>query len=208
MKNCIVIGILLIFNIGIAQHTIFDTVELDDLETVDLKKTSLSDIDIAFDKAKLLKKDTLSTNDNELRGDIIISLLANELGSRINSQTVNPRDKKVKNLLLKFEGEKYFIHQPKISDFLKLMKYSCDGNYTYIYSRFATSGFYFPTIIISALFLLFIILNFLGKIKWKYKKQFNTFLIVSIGIVILLIIIFKLTCTQYVQPDSFYGISF
>jgi hypothetical protein len=177
-----------------------------DIEKIDYKNVKIADYPSLLKKADDLIKDTLRIQKN--KGELILAITSDILKNRIDNGIINPKESEIRELLKTYESHKYFLYQPKINDFIKLMHYTCQGKYTYIYSRFSSSSFFAPVILFSLAIVIFTLLNLLGYIKWKYLKFYNKLIIFSFFLTIVLVIVFKLTCHECVQEYSFYGIPF
>ncbi len=183
-----------------------EKLSMEQVEKLPLDEASVKEMDNLFQIATRLLDDSLKTQKH--KGELLLAVMADNIGKRIDNNSINPKKEEVRSLLKKFESQQYFIYQPKINDFIKLMHYLCQGKYAYIYSRFSVSGFFIPSIVIGSIALMFLIANFLGIIKWRYRKKVNKLVLVGLALLVIIIIIFKFTCDECVQEYSFYGIPF
>ncbi len=185
----------------------FFTTELRELGNFDLSSFTIEDLTQAFNRAAVIVNDSSATADPG-KGHLYLAILSDHIKKEIKAGNINTKKRNVRFLLREFEAQQYFIHQPKVPNFLKLMYNACQGNFSYIYSRFKVSGFFIPVIVVFILGLAFIVLNALKKIPWKYTKLANKIVLIGLALFVILSIIFKLTCNDFVQTDSFYGIPF
>lgn len=173
----------------------------------DFSEFTILDLDESFNRASAMVNNTANSKQSGL-GHLYLAILSDYIKKQIEAGEISPKKRKVRQLLKKFESEQYFIHQPKIPNFLKLMHNACEGNFKYIYSRFKVSGLFIPVLLVLFLFVVFVVLNVLKKIPWKYTRLTNKIILIGFGLFIVLAIIFKFTCNDFVQTDSFYGIPF
>ena len=183
-----------------------EKLSMEAIEKLPFDDASVQELDNLYKIASQLLSDSLKTQQH--KGELLLAVMADNIGERIKNNSINPKKENVRKLLKKFETQQYFIYQPKINDFIKLMHYLCQGKYSYIYSRFSVSGFFIPSLLIGGIFILLVVANFFGKIKWRYRKKFNKLILIGFAFLILLLIIFKFTCHDCVQEYSFYGIPF
>ena len=207
----LLIGLLFVFGLQLQAQDdklsldAFFEVPLEQLDPEALAPLSIDDLNRGFERAVGFLNDT-TVADNELKGQIYLAVLADHIKKRIESEDINTRKRDVRKLLKRFEAEDYFIDQGKIPDFLKLMHYSCEGRFEYIYSRFKFSSFFYAVMIALVIGIVFGILNVSGKLRWKYRRLANKIMLVMAVLALILVLIFKFTCDQYVLSDSFYGI--
>ncbi len=185
---------------------LYDSLSVKQLDTLTFNNLSIDEYKILTEYALQLIKDSVD-NERKFKGDVLLSLIADNLGTEIDSCNLNPTQNNVKDLLIIFEENGYFIYQPKIHDFLKLAHYTCEGEYYYILKRAKSVSFFFPVLGIFIVGIIFSIMNLIGLIKWKPRKVYNRITIIITIIIIMLSIAFKLTCNNYVKENKFYGIA-
>lgn len=204
-KKLLILLLLFVLKNYAQKQITLDTLSLKQITEIDFSDYSIKDYENAFYASKKKLKDSLIVN-YKTKGNILLSVLANNIGQDITNKKFKTTNQDLQSLLLKFEGEKYYIYRPKMSSFIKLMGYACRGNYEHIFNRYKDSIFFFPSIILAPIFLIFFVLSALKKINFRYRVLLNKLVISIISLVILLIIIFKQTCGTQLQEYSFYGI--
>jgi len=177
------------------------------LNTLKIPTSSIKEYTAMSDYAITLYKDK-TNKDNKLKGELILSVIADTLTRKIADKSIDAFDPDVSLLRERLQECDFIIPLPKVSDFLKLARHACEGDYGYIHSRFKEKWYYIPSISALCIFVIFSIINLLGLVKWKFRKKYNILLLILIGFLIVITIIFKNTCDKYVTERSFYGIRF
>jgi hypothetical protein len=212
VKRIYILLILLTLLNSIYSHT-KDSKKIQDLFTMtaieisemDFTAYTLDNYFEAFAISQSILKDS-KQNNNEMRSSILLSSLANQIEIDIKNKKINIHDKQLIALLSKFEKENYFVYKPKLNKFIKLMRYTCLGDYGHIYKRFKDSSYFFLITIFLLIIFLIITLSFTKKIRFKNQNTFNQIIKYTIILIIIIAIFFKLTCYSQVEEYSFYGI--
>lgn len=169
-----------------------DNVKLKDIEHIDFEKLHLNCLTSLIEASIQLIRDTSSLS--EMKGRVLLDLISDYLDKSIKSNTLDPKNQRVKKILEILEDEQYLIYQPKPSNFEKLQRYFCEGRYTYIYRRASSLKVFYPTLLLSLILLIAYVKVLIKKDPSKLQKYFKlttTFLII---ITIIIIIGFKQTC--------------
>ncbi|WP_296381287.1 hypothetical protein [Winogradskyella sp.] len=216
LKRILLFKIVLLINFSniFAQELIdnssiekmFNVMSLDSLEIIITKDYGINELNSGFNiavKMSKLESDSLMHQ----KGVNLLAVLAKVFTRKIQSKDIDFDHPKTKELQLRFENEKYFIEQPKVSRFIKLANYLCNGEYAYVHKRLIITKIYKVFLTCIIIYIIVFLLSFYNKFRWKYNNRFKRFTYVFIVIFILLFIVFKLTCHSYVKAYSFYGIS-
>ncbi len=185
---------------------ILRTASLDSIESNTLKHYSVDKFSNALDLAIVMSQDEGNKNVKK-RGSNLIAILAKSFTNQITTKAFNFDDKKVKELIIRFENEKYFIERPKISRFIKLANYLCKGDYVYVHKKLIETSVYRIILIFIIIYISAFILTYSDKFNWKFKKQFRRFTLFSVIILVVTFVLFKTTCHNNIQDYSFYGIT-
>lgn len=113
-----------------------------------MQGASLHDYNEITDYAIAISADTNA--DTSIKGQVILSVVARCLGDEIEKKTLDPTDDDVSQLLKKYEQQQYFIYQPRMSNFQKLIYQAKKGNYVYICKRLSSEWYFFPGIVVVA----------------------------------------------------------
>lgn len=176
-----------------------------DINQLNFETFSIDDFSRTFDVAVELIND--STNlDYHIKGTNVLGALAKELHLKIKYKRFDLDAENTEILLKKFETQSYYISRPTPSQIIKLMKYTCQGDYPHIYDRFSKSSFFTPTICILVIYLLMLITCIFKK-KNKTCSKFIRLSIICLALFVVIMITFKLTCEPNIKDYSFYGIS-
>ncbi|MDB5250645.1 MAG: hypothetical protein JWQ40_5039 [Segetibacter sp.] len=214
MQLCYVLKIILfIFLLGSCKKNVADvdiqkklaTLTLKELDTCKLPRTSISSYDKATNYAISLAKD--SNADKQIRGQVLLSIIGDHLKNEMQAGELDYGDDDVKSLITKFEQQDFLIGQHKISNFLKLANYTCEGRYMYIWDRFKGSWYFLPVLVFLIIFITLSIINLIINIRWKYRRICNVFFVIFLCFALIAALLFKKTCGKYVTSDSFYGIN-
>ncbi|MBT8288361.1 MAG: hypothetical protein KJO00_10095 [Bacteroidia bacterium] len=159
----------------------------------------------AFDIGRSLSHDALRDSNRE-KGVVLLAALARQIATDIEQGEIDPNGSDVRRLLKGFAEEDYYIHQPTVSRFIKLMTYLCNDDYGHVLKRYRESSFFVPSLIAAVAAFIFVILNALGRINWLYKNRFNRLVVILLIIGILVILVFKASCETNIDQYYFYGI--
>lgn len=184
-----------------------DTLTARQIDTMKWAAVSVASYNKLTDYALQLLNDSLDVA-NRSKGRIILAVSARHIKEAIVSKDLDPATVEMKALLKRYNNLSFFIYQPPIPEFLKLMNRACSGDYPYIIGRFRQRWYCWPVLVVGTAFLIFTIVNLFGIIKWKYRKVSAIICCSLIIGVVAACILFKKTCVNNVSQDSFYGISF
>ncbi|MDG5491387.1 hypothetical protein [Psychroserpens sp. SPM9] len=176
------------------------------IDTLNFETYTVKQFSQGYDVAIVMINDTLNIN-NQIKGTNLLAALARELSYKIKNRIINLDDTSVELLVKKFESQDYYINRPVVSQFIKLMNYTCQGDYRHILDRFLSSRLRYPVLVFMGIYILLFVLNSFGKLKWRFKSHFNkcTYVLLITGLLVLMI--FKLTCEGQIEDYSFYGFS-
>jgi hypothetical protein len=179
---------------------------IDQLDTLKFPKMSIVSYLKITDYAINLYEQS-GNKDSSFKGELLMSLLSDHLKNEIDNGNLIPcSDDRVKQIILIYQKYKYYIYQPKVSNFLKFALKACMGDWKYIYSRISELWFFFPSLFLFLTLLIFSILNLFGFINWRFRSIYTWIFLATILIVIFCSILFLNTCEIYVTNHSFYGI--
>ena len=148
-----------------------------------------------------------SVDSLRFKGEVALSVIFDNLCQRVKNKELNRYDPEVNALLKLYESHQYRCKE-RPSEFLKLAYNICSNQFPHIFDRLKVNPFFIPCIVLFVVLFAFIIANFSGWIKWKYRRPINKLVVATVILIIVLFILFKLTCHRYVTSDSFYGIRF
>jgi len=192
---------------SLAMANTLNALTIEEIDTIKIQPTSIGAYVKMTNYAIELMGDT-SNSENSAKGEVLLSVLATHLKDQIENKSLNPDKKLTKSLLEKYAQNKYLIHQPKVSNVLKLAHHACDGNFKYIYSRIKHNRCFIPALVFLGLTLTFSLLNIFRLIRWKYRRGCNVFILVVVALILVTAIIFNKTCDKKVTQTTFYGIRF
>lgn len=212
MRSIFILSFLCLSGLyGVAQSNGFTarlkTLPLERFNTLKVPSLSLSEYRASTNYAVSLLKDTTDKN-NSMKGQVILMVVAEALSKDVVSKKIDYYADSVAPIINIYEKNSYHIPRPRVSDVVKLAKDACDGDYKYIYSRFKERSYFWPVLITLGLFIIFSVLNMLGYAKWKYRVVYNKAFFIIIGIILILFIGFKLSCSTNINESSVYGIRF
>jgi hypothetical protein len=184
-----------------------ESLSIRQIDTMKFGPVSAASYSQATDYAMQLLKDS-SNPDRMSKGSIILAVMSRHISEDITNKNLDPGSSAMRTLLKKYEDISYFIYQPKIPDFLKVMNRACTGDYAYIMGRLKQRWYYYPSLVMIAAFLLFSFANLLGVSNWKHRRLYNVIFCSLIFLIVTACILFKKTCDKHVTEDSFYGIHF
>lgn len=150
-----------------------------------------------LDTAKIEKDIALHTN--------IIAALAKDVSLRLNDKSITVSDPNASRLFEKFKEQQYYLTLPKVSQFSKLMYYTCSGDYNHVLLRFTQSSMHTPIVIVFVIYVILFFSIVFKILKWKHRRKFITLHIWLFCLMLILFIAFKLTCNANVKEYSFYG---
>lgn len=203
---CIFLSLHQNFSQELLDKNIITNYTPEDINQLNFKSYTVNDFSKGFDVALELTRDD-SNIQNQIKGTNVLGALAKELLLKVKYKSFDLDAENTRLLLAKFEEEGYHISRPTPTLFMKLMNYSCQGDYSHIYERFKTSKFFTYAVGAIALYVLVLLLNVSGKFKWRFRLLFNRLSAIGLITICMMIIIFKLTCESNIQDYSFYGIS-
>lgn len=176
----------------------------EDINRLDFKSFTVDEFSETFDILVELINDESST-DNRKKGTNVLGALAKELHQKVKLKQFDLDDENIERLLKKFETQSYYISRPTPGQFLKLMKYSCQGDYIHIYDRFSKSRIFVPAISALVIYFLLLLLCVFKKTN-KICSKFIKLSIIGLIFFITIVTIFKFTCEYNIKDYSFYGI--
>lgn len=177
----------------------------DEINQLNFESYTVEDFSRAYDVVLELINDN-DNIDNRIKGTNVLGALAKELYVKVKNKGFDLDASETEILLKKFESQSYYIDRPTPSQFLKLMKYSCQGDYSHIYERFRTSSFFKPTMAILTTYFLFLLYCIFNR-KRKKQAVFIKLSALAFALCLIVFIVFKLSCESNVQDYSFYGIT-
>lgn len=176
----------------------------EDINQLNFETYTIEDFSNSFDVAvALINEETHS--EHHIKGTNVLGALAKALHYKVKHKLFDLDAPETELLLKKFETQSYFISRPTPGQFLKLMKYSCQGDYSHIYDRFSKSSFFVP--LISAFVVYIVLFLFCLYKKTKIGSRFIKWTIYGIVFFCVVTIVFKLTCDYNIKDYSFYGIT-
>lgn len=204
-----ILSVLLSFQMGFSQSALSkeDIINFssEDIDRLNFEAFTIADFSKTFDVAEALINDSTNT-DYRIKGTNVLAALAKELHLKIKHKQFDLDAADTEMILRKFETQSYYISRPTPGQFLKLMKYTCQGDYTHIYDRFQKSPFFEPSI--SALVIYAFVLIFcIVKRKHGLCLRFVKLSVIGLILFVSLVVIFKFTCDNNIKDYSFYGIS-
>lgn len=118
-----------------SENTSFDPTKLDpgNLTAGAFSGLSPRQLEVVVDYAIALKQD--SSTEKQVNGELMLAVLADDLKNDIDNSGVDISDLVLKRVLIKLEGQNYFVYRPRPSNIQKLLYHMREGHWTYIYDR-------------------------------------------------------------------------
>ncbi len=113
---------------------------LDDLDSLALRPHTLYQLVEVAGAAKVLLQD--SAFDRQIKGEVCLMLLADELQYRSRQDEFDAEDPVVQHLVSVLADYQYFLALTKPSDLAKLQHYLAEGRYGYIAKRVVDRGYH------------------------------------------------------------------
>lgn len=176
-----------------------------DINELNFESYTIDDFSETFDVAVALINDKTHP-DYPINGTNVLAALAKEFHLKVKHKQFDLDAANTELLLKKFETQAYYISRPTPGQFLKLMKYSCQGDYSHIYDRFHKSSFYVPILSALVIYLLMLIVCIFKK-KNKRCARFIRLSVIGFVLVCTVAVVFKMSCEENIQDYSFYGIT-